>query len=132
MESETLEPQCVTLDVMPLVAGYLPLPSVRLSKYIAANTKGNTSCFFFYFVFSFMAISVTADYFSERFLHLLPTPGILEEIRPHSYYSTIYLSYLVLLPPSYKHPILLKLPDELYKILNSGPCIVPSWASYLL
>ncbi|KAI5645808.1 trafficking protein particle complex subunit 10, TRAPPC10 domain-containing protein [Phthorimaea operculella] len=24
---------------MPLVAGYLPLPTVRLSKYIAANTK---------------------------------------------------------------------------------------------
>ncbi|XP_047986629.1 trafficking protein particle complex subunit 10 [Leguminivora glycinivorella] len=29
----------VTLDVMPLVAGYLPLPAVRLSKYIAQNTK---------------------------------------------------------------------------------------------
>ncbi|XP_013166205.1 PREDICTED: trafficking protein particle complex subunit 10 [Papilio xuthus] len=32
-------PQQVSLDVMPLVAGYLPLPTVRLSKYIAANTK---------------------------------------------------------------------------------------------
>ncbi|XP_037301824.1 trafficking protein particle complex subunit 10 [Manduca sexta] len=39
MESNCTEPQCVTLDVMPLVAGYLPLPTVRLSKYIAANTK---------------------------------------------------------------------------------------------
>ncbi|CAG4959637.1 unnamed protein product [Colias eurytheme] len=39
MEMNTGEPQCVTLDVMPLVAGYLPLPTVRLSKYIAANTK---------------------------------------------------------------------------------------------
>ncbi|XP_050672196.1 trafficking protein particle complex subunit 10 [Leptidea sinapis] len=29
--------QCVSLDVMPLVAGYLPLPTVRLSKYIAAS-----------------------------------------------------------------------------------------------
>lgn len=40
MESNSAEPQTVTLDVMPLVAGYLPLPTVRLSKYIAANTKG--------------------------------------------------------------------------------------------
>ncbi|CAB3233344.1 unnamed protein product [Arctia plantaginis] len=39
MESNGAEPQTVTLDVMPLVAGYLPLPTVRLSKYIAANTK---------------------------------------------------------------------------------------------
>ncbi|CAG5014524.1 unnamed protein product [Parnassius apollo] len=39
MESNTGEPQLVTLDVMPLVAGYLPLPTVRLSKYIPANTK---------------------------------------------------------------------------------------------
>lgn len=42
MESNTAEAQCVTLDVMPLVAGYLPLPTVRLSKYIAANTKGKS------------------------------------------------------------------------------------------
>jgi hypothetical protein len=41
MESNFTEPQSVTLDVMPLVAGYLPLPTVRLSKYIAANTKGS-------------------------------------------------------------------------------------------
>lgn len=41
METNSAEPQNVTLDVMPLIAGYLPLPSVRLSKYIAANTKGN-------------------------------------------------------------------------------------------
>lgn len=40
MESNCTEPQSVTLDVMPLVAGYLPLPTVRLSKYIAANSKG--------------------------------------------------------------------------------------------
>ncbi|KAL0868397.1 hypothetical protein ABMA27_007909 [Loxostege sticticalis] len=39
MEPNCTEPQNVTLDVMPLVAGYLPLPTVRLSKYIAANTK---------------------------------------------------------------------------------------------
>ncbi|XP_072933288.1 trafficking protein particle complex subunit 10 isoform X2 [Epargyreus clarus] len=39
METNSAEPQNVTLDVMPLIAGYLPLPSVRLSKYIAANTK---------------------------------------------------------------------------------------------
>ncbi|VVD05938.1 unnamed protein product [Leptidea sinapis] len=37
--------QCVSLDVMPLVAGYLPLPTVRLSKYIAASKdpKNDTS-----------------------------------------------------------------------------------------
>lgn len=34
---DNTEPQNVTLDVMPLIAGYLPLPTVRLSKYIAAN-----------------------------------------------------------------------------------------------
>ncbi|CAH0731793.1 unnamed protein product, partial [Brenthis ino] len=39
MESSTAEGQCVSLDVMPLGAGYLPLPAVRLSKYIAANTR---------------------------------------------------------------------------------------------
>ncbi|CAG9112783.1 unnamed protein product [Plutella xylostella] len=31
--------ESVSLDVMPLAAGHLPLPPVRLSKYIAANTK---------------------------------------------------------------------------------------------
>lgn len=39
MDAECTSPQSVTLDVMPLMAGYLPLPTVRLSKYIAANTK---------------------------------------------------------------------------------------------
>ncbi|XP_046971820.1 trafficking protein particle complex subunit 10 [Vanessa cardui] len=39
MESSSTEGQCVSLDVMPLGAGYLPLPAVRLSKYIAANTR---------------------------------------------------------------------------------------------
>ncbi|RVE49327.1 hypothetical protein evm_006040 [Chilo suppressalis] len=39
MECSSTEPQSVSLDVMPLVAGYLPLPTVRLSKYIPANTK---------------------------------------------------------------------------------------------
>ncbi|XP_013186203.2 trafficking protein particle complex subunit 10 isoform X2 [Amyelois transitella] len=39
MESESTSPQTVSLEVMPLSAGYLPLPTVRLSKYIAANTK---------------------------------------------------------------------------------------------
>lgn len=42
-ESASADPQCVALDVMPLVAGYLPLPTVRLSKYIAANAKDSSS-----------------------------------------------------------------------------------------
>lgn len=29
----------VTLDVMPLTRGFLPLPAVRLSKYITADQK---------------------------------------------------------------------------------------------
>ena len=29
----------VTLDVMPLVCGFLPLPAVRLSRYIPAEQK---------------------------------------------------------------------------------------------
>lgn len=39
----------VILDVMPLIAGFLPLPAVRLSKYIPADqrktsvSKGNLS-----------------------------------------------------------------------------------------
>ncbi|XP_023939099.2 trafficking protein particle complex subunit 10 [Bicyclus anynana] len=39
MESSTAEGQCVSLDVMPLGAGYLPLPAVRLSKYIARDAN---------------------------------------------------------------------------------------------
>lgn len=31
------EPQTVVMDVMPLNSGYLPLPAVRLSKYIPAE-----------------------------------------------------------------------------------------------
>lgn len=33
---EIVEKQSVTLDVMPLTSGYLPLPVVRLSRYIPA------------------------------------------------------------------------------------------------
>lgn len=33
--------QTVTMDVMPLTGGFLPLPSVRLSKYIPADIKQN-------------------------------------------------------------------------------------------
>ncbi|XP_051165899.1 trafficking protein particle complex subunit 10 [Leptopilina boulardi] len=41
---ETLEKQSVTLDVMPLTSGYLPLPVVRLSRYIpATESKNDTS-----------------------------------------------------------------------------------------
>lgn len=45
---DNTEPQTVTLEVMPLIAGYLPLPAVRLSKYIAAIlqqiNKGDCYC----------------------------------------------------------------------------------------
>jgi hypothetical protein len=33
---EVVEKQSVTLDVMPLTSGFLPLPVVRLSRYIPA------------------------------------------------------------------------------------------------
>lgn len=36
---EVLEKQSVTLDVMPLTSGYLPLPVVRLSRYIPAAVE---------------------------------------------------------------------------------------------
>ena len=36
---ETVEKQSVTLDVMPLTSGYLPLPVVRLSRYIPAAVE---------------------------------------------------------------------------------------------
>ncbi|XP_042242319.1 trafficking protein particle complex subunit 10-like isoform X2 [Homarus americanus] len=35
--------QSVTMDVMPLTGGFLPLPSVRLSKYIPADSKQTTT-----------------------------------------------------------------------------------------
>ena len=35
----------VTLDVMPLICGYLPLPAVRLSKYIPADQKSKGTPF---------------------------------------------------------------------------------------
>jgi hypothetical protein len=38
---ETVEKQSVTLDVMPLTSGYLPLPVVRLSRYIPATESKN-------------------------------------------------------------------------------------------
>lgn len=45
---ETLEKQSVTLDVMPLTSGYLPLPVVRLSRYIpAAELKSGEKTNFF-------------------------------------------------------------------------------------
>ncbi|XP_067013704.2 trafficking protein particle complex subunit 10 [Anabrus simplex] len=36
---ESVDKQHVTLDVMPLVGGFLPLPLIRLSKYIPADQK---------------------------------------------------------------------------------------------
>ncbi|XP_029680950.1 trafficking protein particle complex subunit 10-like [Formica exsecta] len=38
---EVVEKQSVTLDVMPLTSGYLPLPVVRLSRYIPATESKN-------------------------------------------------------------------------------------------
>ncbi|XP_058058025.1 trafficking protein particle complex subunit 10 [Anopheles bellator] len=34
---EEVESHSITLDVLPLAAGFLPLPNIRLSKYISAN-----------------------------------------------------------------------------------------------
>lgn len=41
----------VTLDVMPLTRGFLPLPVVRLSKYISGDGKVNSKGEFFFFHF---------------------------------------------------------------------------------
>lgn len=38
---DSLDRQTVTLDVMPLTSGYLPLPVVRLSRYIPAIESKN-------------------------------------------------------------------------------------------
>jgi len=35
--------QSVVIDVMPLVGGYLPLPAIRLSKYIPADSNTGSS-----------------------------------------------------------------------------------------
>lgn len=49
---EVLEKQSVTLDVMPLTSGYLPLPVVRLSRYIpaAVELKNGKSRFFYWMI----------------------------------------------------------------------------------
>ena len=64
---EVLEKQSVTLDVMPLTSGYLPLPVVRLSRYIPAAVElknGNRNLclmvlFFIFFVVLFCLFSVS-------------------------------------------------------------------------
>uniref|UniRef100_A0A182Y4P7 Foie-gras_1 domain-containing protein n=1 Tax=Anopheles stephensi TaxID=30069 RepID=A0A182Y4P7_ANOST len=38
---EEVESHSITLDVLPLTAGFLPLPNIRLSKYISANKSKN-------------------------------------------------------------------------------------------
>lgn len=46
----------VTLDVMPLICGFLPLPAVRLSKYIPADQKSKghyLNSFFFLHLLKF-------------------------------------------------------------------------------
>ena len=53
---DTVDKQNVALDVMPLIGGFLPLPLVRLSKYIPADQKTHsrgmynlfTYCLFLY------------------------------------------------------------------------------------
>lgn len=42
---DTLDQETVTLDVMPLTSGYLPLPVVRLSRYIPAIETKNGNVF---------------------------------------------------------------------------------------
>lgn len=44
---EVVEKQSVTLDVMPLTSGYLPLPVVRLSRYIPATELKNGKFIFY-------------------------------------------------------------------------------------
>lgn len=41
---EVVEKQSVTLDVMPLTSGYLPLPVVRLARYIPAPEPKSGKC----------------------------------------------------------------------------------------
>ncbi|KXJ74586.1 hypothetical protein RP20_CCG013385 [Aedes albopictus] len=39
---EDVDSHSITLDVLPLTAGFLPLPNIRLSKYISANKSSKT------------------------------------------------------------------------------------------
>lgn len=39
---EDVESHSITLDVLPLTAGFLPLPNIRLSKYISATKASKT------------------------------------------------------------------------------------------
>lgn len=39
---EEVESHSITLDVLPLAAGFLPLPNIRLSKYISKSKTNDT------------------------------------------------------------------------------------------
>lgn len=56
---EIVEKQSVTLDVMPLTSGYLPLPVVRLSRYIPATESKNGK--FKYFTYNLPTCDVLFD-----------------------------------------------------------------------
>jgi hypothetical protein len=43
--------QIVRLDVMPLIGGFLPLPLVRLSKYIPADQKTYSRGMYTFFIY---------------------------------------------------------------------------------
>lgn len=43
------DPQTVVLDVMPLNSGFLPLPLVRISKYIPAEVINPGDCLILYY-----------------------------------------------------------------------------------
>lgn len=52
---EVVEKQSVTLDVMPLTSGFLPLPVVRLSRYIpATESKNGELVSYFYIPYLYM------------------------------------------------------------------------------
>lgn len=75
---ETVEKQSVTLDVMPLTSGYLPLPVVRLSRYIpATESKNGKFKYFAYYVIYYLICEQICQIFIEDICYNLKEKDIM-------------------------------------------------------
>jgi len=69
---DTVDKQNVALDVMPLIGGFLPLPLVRLSKYIPADQKTYSRGMyklFIYCLFLYISSVLLNLYFNGAVIH---------------------------------------------------------------
>jgi len=69
---DTVDKQNVALDVMPLIGGFLPLPLVRLSKYIPADQKIHSKGMYklcIYCLFLYISSVLLNLYFNGAVIH---------------------------------------------------------------